>query len=69
MADNDEKIIKALEALQAGQTRLEKTMNRKLNSIKKDIELVLKYHDEMYIRQEKRIERLEEHTGFTPDKN
>jgi hypothetical protein len=45
-----------------------KPVNRKLKKIEHRIELVLKYHDEMYIRQEKRIERIEKHVGLsTPD--
>jgi hypothetical protein len=76
--NNDEKIVKTLEKLQVGQERLEKAVtslqgkfqkgtkrtNRKLKSIHNDIELVLKYHDEMYMQQCKRIERIEKHVGL-----
>jgi hypothetical protein len=76
--NTEEKILKALEALQAGQERLEKNVtavqgefqkgtkrtNRKLKSIHNEIELVLKYHDEMYMQQRKRIERIEKHVGL-----
>jgi hypothetical protein len=76
--NNDEKLLKALEALQAGQERVEQTVtavqgelqkatkrtNRQLKRIHNDIELVLKYHDDMYMQQRKRIERLEKHVGL-----
>ena len=70
----DEKIVKTLENLQAGQERLEKAVttlqgefqkgtkrtDKQLKSIHKDIELILKYHDEMHLRLRTRIEALEQ---------
>lgn len=42
-----------------------KPVKKSLTKIDHTIELVLKYHDEMYLRQRKRIEHLEEITGIS----
>lgn len=42
-----------------------KPVDKRLKKIEHSIELVLKYHDEMYIQQEKRIERIEKHIGLS----
>lgn len=46
-----------------------KPVNRRLKKIEHSIELVLKYHNEMYIAQRGRIERLEEKAGITDPHN
>jgi hypothetical protein len=41
-----------------------KDITSKLTRVEKDIQLVLKYHDENVLHLRSRIERIEEHTGL-----
>lgn len=41
-----------------------KAVRKDLKSLHKDVELVLKYHDEMYLRQQERIKRIAKHVGL-----
>jgi chromosome segregation ATPase len=56
--------IAGLQAVQQEQGKDLKEINSRLTRVGKDIQLVLKYHDENVLNLRSRIERLEEHAGL-----
>jgi hypothetical protein len=56
--------IAGVKAVQQEEGKNLKEIHSRLTRVGKDIQLVLKYHDDNVLRLRSRIERLEKHTGL-----